>query len=92
MAWASPTASSRRASGLRKEPSLARLGTGRVRTNNKGPRARGDFPLSGVDLGGEAWERRFRQWASDPSSTASNMVIGLAGMIVEIACLYTSCE
>ena len=34
-----------------------------------------------------AGPRRSGQWASDCSSTASNMVIGLAGMMVEIACL-----
>ena len=50
-------------------------------------RAGGDDAFPAVDLRRQANCRRPRHWASDPSSTASNIVIGLAGMMVEIACL-----
>ncbi len=61
----------------------ARSNSGQT-TQRARARRDGAFPL----VGGAAGLRGSQsQWASDPSSTASNMVIGLAGMMVEIACL-----
>ena len=84
MARASPTASSRRASGVR-SAALARVARVKIGADDQArawPRRR---RVPRIDCA--ALRRGSRSMASASSSTASNMVIGLAGMMVEIACL-----
>ena len=86
MARASPTASSRRASGLRNAPRspvwprVKRGQTTRVRV----PEAR---PFSRLSIASRDESNSVCSVGVGASSTASNIVIGLAGMMVEIACL-----